>query len=217
MTRAFSVTLGTLLALIWAGPTGCRPHTTTTEASPPAATAASAGSVPPRQRSRPCCCTDHSKKPPGSTSGTPAKGPIARPACSGPARLREPSAWRFSVRIRTRQPAASQCDALGALGDLQHSGIRDATPGGNSPGCGTSGGARRRQGSNSWDRDNVGYRGPLPPPGSGAHRYFFRIYALDALLELQPAEATKATLWKAMQGHILAEGLLMGRYERPSR
>jgi len=71
-----------------------------------------------------------------------------------------------------------------------------------------------RQGSNSWDRDNVGYRGPLPPPGSGPHRYFFRIYALDTLLHLKPAQATKTALLKAMQGHILAEDALMGRYER---
>jgi Raf kinase inhibitor-like YbhB/YbcL family protein len=71
-----------------------------------------------------------------------------------------------------------------------------------------------RQGLNSWDRDNVGYRGPMPPPGSGAHRYFFKVYALDIQLSLEPRRARKDALLKAMQGHVLAEGQLMGKYER---
>jgi len=71
-----------------------------------------------------------------------------------------------------------------------------------------------RQGRNSWDRDNTGYRGPLPPPGSGAHRYIFRILALDTLLDVKTADADKTTILKAAQGHILAEGQLIGKYER---
>jgi hypothetical protein len=70
-----------------------------------------------------------------------------------------------------------------------------------------------RQGKNSWPSNNVGYRGPAPPPGSGRHRYIFRIYALDAILELK-AGATKQQLLEAMSGHILAEGQLVGIYER---
>jgi Raf kinase inhibitor-like YbhB/YbcL family protein len=56
-----------------------------------------------------------------------------------------------------------------------------------------------------------GYGGPAPP--SGTHRYFFKIYALDTKLDL-PDSSTKADLVKAMQGHILAEGELMGKYKR---
>jgi Raf kinase inhibitor-like YbhB/YbcL family protein len=70
------------------------------------------------------------------------------------------------------------------------------------------------QGKNSWTSgQTIGYRGPLPPPKSGPHRYFFKLYALDAALNLAP-EATKAALWKAISGHVLAEGRLIGAYER---
>lgn len=55
--------------------------------------------------------------------------------------------------------------------------------------------------------------GPMPPPGSGRHRYFFKLYALDTALGLRPG-ATKADLLDAMQGHVLAEGSLHGTYER---
>jgi len=57
----------------------------------------------------------------------------------------------------------------------------------------------------------LGYGGPCPP--SGTHRYFFRIYALNTMLNLDPG-ATKTELVDAMKGHILSEGQLMGRYER---
>jgi Raf kinase inhibitor-like YbhB/YbcL family protein len=67
-----------------------------------------------------------------------------------------------------------------------------------------------KQGENSWGR--IGYGGPCPPPGP-AHRYFFKLYALDTELTLQPG-ATRKDLLKAMEGHIVAEGQLMGRYKR---
>lgn len=57
------------------------------------------------------------------------------------------------------------------------------------------------------------YGGPMPPPGSGTHRYFFKIYALDTRLDLK-AGATKDELLKAMEGHIVAKGELHGTYER---
>ena len=66
------------------------------------------------------------------------------------------------------------------------------------------------QGQN--DFGSIGYGGPCPPRGS-THRYVFELYALDALLSLQPG-ATRAQLEKAMQGHVLALGELMGRYGR---
>ena len=67
-----------------------------------------------------------------------------------------------------------------------------------------------KQGTNSWGK--IGYGGPCPPKGP-AHRYFFKLYALDTELNLSPG-ATKKDLLKAMEGHILAEGQLMGRYQR---
>jgi Raf kinase inhibitor-like YbhB/YbcL family protein len=67
-----------------------------------------------------------------------------------------------------------------------------------------------RQGLNDFGR--VGYGGPSPPPGP-AHRYFFKLYALDGMLAL-PAGATKAQLLDAMRGRQLAEGRLVGTYGR---
>jgi len=66
------------------------------------------------------------------------------------------------------------------------------------------------QGINDFRK--IGYGGPCPPRGT-PHRYFFKLYALDALANLKPG-ASKADLEKAMQGHILAQGQLMGRYGR---
>jgi Raf kinase inhibitor-like YbhB/YbcL family protein len=61
------------------------------------------------------------------------------------------------------------------------------------------------------DARQIGYISPCPP--SGTHRYYFKIYALDAMLELEPG-ATKPALLKAMEGHILAQGELIGKYKR---
>ena len=56
---------------------------------------------------------------------------------------------------------------------------------------------------------NIGYDGPCPP--SGTHRYYFRLYALDTTIGLLPG-ATKDKILKEMDGHILAQGELMGTY-----
>lgn len=58
----------------------------------------------------------------------------------------------------------------------------------------------------------VGYHGPCPPPGT-PHRYFFRLYALDKILGLEP-KASKPELLKAMEGHVLAQAELIGLYKR---
>jgi Raf kinase inhibitor-like YbhB/YbcL family protein len=65
------------------------------------------------------------------------------------------------------------------------------------------------QGSNSSRR--TGYTGPCPP--SGTHRYYFKVYALDASLSLASG-ASKEQLLGAIRGHILAEGELMGTFSR---
>jgi Raf kinase inhibitor-like YbhB/YbcL family protein len=70
------------------------------------------------------------------------------------------------------------------------------------------------QGKNSWrDNQNIGYRGPLPPPGHGTHRYYFKLYALEAHLAVE-AGMDKNSLLKDIEDHILAEGQLMGTYSR---
>jgi len=67
------------------------------------------------------------------------------------------------------------------------------------------------QGRNSWK--SVGYRGPAPPKGHGVHRYFFKLFALDKALHLAEG-LDKAGLLKAIKGHVVAEGELMGTYQR---
>ncbi|MBA4421272.1 MAG: YbhB/YbcL family Raf kinase inhibitor-like protein [Anaerolinea sp.] len=62
-------------------------------------------------------------------------------------------------------------------------------------------------GRNSWGKP--GYGGPCPP--AGTHRYFFKLYALDTLLDL-PSGASKPDLIRSMQKHILAETELMGTF-----
>lgn len=67
-------------------------------------------------------------------------------------------------------------------------------------------------GRNDFQQDRYG--GPCPPPNHGKHRYYFRLYALDAeTLKLQPG-APRAEVEAAMQDHILDQAELMGRYER---
>jgi len=61
------------------------------------------------------------------------------------------------------------------------------------------------------DFKKIGYGGPCPP--SGTHRYYFKLYALDSSTSLN-AGTTKDQLLKAMEGHILAQGQLMGNYKR---
>ena len=71
-----------------------------------------------------------------------------------------------------------------------------------------SGGAK--QGLNDFKR--LGYGGPCPPPGK-PHRYFFKLYALNVMLDLKPG-ASKKDVERAMDKHILAKGQLMGTYKR---
>lgn len=67
-----------------------------------------------------------------------------------------------------------------------------------------------QQGRNSFGK--IGYNGPCPPMGQ-THRYFFRVYALDAKLTL-PSGADRAALDEAMKGHVLAESEYMGTFHK---
>lgn len=58
---------------------------------------------------------------------------------------------------------------------------------------------------------NIGYDGPCPP--SGTHRYYFKLYALDTTVNLLPG-ATKEQVLREMEGHILAQGELMGTFSK---
>lgn len=67
------------------------------------------------------------------------------------------------------------------------------------------------QGKNS--AGHIKYYGPCPPRGNAPHRYMFKVFALDIVLDL-PAGSSKADLEKAMGGHILDQTVLMGLYGR---
>jgi Raf kinase inhibitor-like YbhB/YbcL family protein len=70
------------------------------------------------------------------------------------------------------------------------------------------------QGKNSWPKDqNIGYRGPMPPPGHGTHHYYFKLYALGAKLTVEPG-MDKKSLMQEIEQHVLAKGQLMGTYQR---
>jgi len=61
------------------------------------------------------------------------------------------------------------------------------------------------------DYQKHGYKGPCPP--SGTHRYYFKLYALDSVLNLSPS-LTKQQLVSAMQGHIIEKAELVGKYSK---
>jgi hypothetical protein len=69
--------------------------------------------------------------------------------------------------------------------------------------------AGTREGVNDWGR--TGYGGPCPP--IGRHRYYHKLYALDTMLA-DLRQPNKATLEKAMRGHILAQSTLIGTYQK---
>lgn len=66
------------------------------------------------------------------------------------------------------------------------------------------------EGQNDWNE--TAYGGPRPPDGE--HRYYFRLYALDRVLEL-PEGITRSTLEEAMRGHVIAKAEWMGRFSTP--
>lgn len=67
------------------------------------------------------------------------------------------------------------------------------------------------QGYNDFGK--IGYNGPCPPRGHGVHHYHFKVYALDVVLDLK-GKVKKPDLEKAMKGHIIAQGEIVGLYER---
>ena len=73
-------------------------------------------------------------------------------------------------------------------------------------------GALGTPGTNDFSR--TGYGGPCPPRGRGAHRYFFTLSALDIATLNLPPEASRRDVETAMQGHVVGQARLMGRYER---
>jgi len=132
-------------------------------------------------------------------------------ACEGDD-VSPPLEWS-GVPAQAKSLALIADDPDAPVGDWVHWVVYDLPPSqkglGEAVAKAESGPGGSKQGTNGWGR--LGYGGPCPP--SGVHRYFFKLYALDAATGL-PAKATKEGLLKAMEGHILGQGELIGRYKR---
>lgn len=76
-------------------------------------------------------------------------------------------------------------------------------------GIGSEGNLAAKVGKNSTEKTT--YMGPEPPPGSGIHRYYFRLFALDQKLDLQDG-LTKDELFDAIRNHIISEAEIMGKH-----
>jgi Raf kinase inhibitor-like YbhB/YbcL family protein len=63
------------------------------------------------------------------------------------------------------------------------------------------------------DGKTRGYTGPMPPIGHGVHHYHFQLFALDTELQL-PADVDRKRVVEAMMGHVMAQGEIVGTYER---
>jgi hypothetical protein len=70
------------------------------------------------------------------------------------------------------------------------------------------------QGVNSFNQNNIGYRGPAPPQGHGTHHYHFKLYALKDPLEIAQGLSKQSVLDAIAQTSVLAEAELVGTYER---
>jgi Raf kinase inhibitor-like YbhB/YbcL family protein len=147
-----------------------------------------------------CTCDGADRSPALQWSGVPAAARTLALICDDPdAPMGTWSHWVvFNVAPRTN----GLKEGVPPEETLPASSIEGAESEGGS-------GGSARQGRNDFKK--LGYGGPCPP--SGTHRYFFRLYALDIELTLRPA-ATRADVLKAIAGHILAEGRLVGKYQR---
>lgn len=81
-------------------------------------------------------------------------------------------------------------------------------------GAAAEGGPKALQGLNS--KKEVGYLGPRPPPADPPHPYHFQVFALDTVLDL-PKAFNREALLNAMQGHVVAQGELMGTFGKQMR
>jgi Raf kinase inhibitor-like YbhB/YbcL family protein len=134
-------------------------------------------------------------------------GDIPTPYTCEDKNVSPPVAWT-GLPAATKSVALVMDDPDAPAGTWVHWVVYDLPASGGLPeAAALPGGAR--DGRN--DFGNTGYGGPCPP--SGKHRYYLKVYALDSVLP-DLATPTKAQLEKAMAGHILARGELMGKYQK---
>ncbi len=138
-----------------------------------------------------------------------ANGPLPKKYTGEGADISPPLAWK-DVPPGTKEFALI-CDDPDAPGSrpFVHWVAYKISPDRTALGEGDAGGALEGR----TDFGKPGYGGPMPPRGSGAHRYFFKLYALNAPLQAGGG-LTKDALLSAMKGRVLTQGELVGTYER---
>jgi len=144
-------------------------------------------------------CDGPNHSPPLEWSGVPDQARSLALICDDPDAPR--GTWSHWVAFNLPTQLKALKEAVPTVETLPDTFMEGTPPAG--------GDLEARQGKN--DFGTIGYGGPCPP--SGTHRYFFRLYALNSRLELGSA-ATRADVLKAIEGHVLAEGKLMGKYQR---
>ncbi len=147
-------------------------------------------------------CDGSDRSPDLSWSGVPAKSRTLALICDDPDA--PAGTWSHWVVFNLPAQVAGLKEGVPASERVPNTSMEESPPAGSNPDV--------TQGKNDFGK--VGYEGPCPP--SGAHRYFFRLYALDERLELG-SEATRTDVLKAIKGHILAEGRLIGKYARGAK
>jgi Raf kinase inhibitor-like YbhB/YbcL family protein len=145
-------------------------------------------------------CDSSDRSPPLEWSGVPASARSLVLICDDPdAPLGTWSHWvvfNLAPQVRALKEGVPPGETIAAAAADESKAGDDNSP-------------KARQGTNDFGK--LGYGGPCPP--SGTHRYFFRLYALDIPLDLG-SSVKRGQVLKAIEGHILAEGRLMGKYKR---
>jgi len=193
----WSVVTGMLLALCVCGPGGCKraedkPGKVEPVEPPPAAALSIRSkafepgkAIPPRHTG-----DGEDVSPPLTWSGVPPAAKELALIMDDPDAPR-PKPWVHWVIYKVPADAAGLPEAVAKKAELSQP-------------------AGAVQGKNTWGR--IGYGGPAPPKGR-VHHYHFKLYALDAPLDVKPG-LDKPALLAAMSGHILAQGELIGTYQR---
>ena len=155
------------------------------------------------------------------TSSAFAQGhPIPKKYTGEGADVSPPLAWsglagrHQGIGADLRRSRCPDDGAVGSLGDLQDSGRDEGTAGRRSPQGAAEGTARRAAGEELLARRR---HDRLPrsdaPARHGVHHYYFKLYAVEAHMVVEPGLDRRA-LMDEISDHILAEGVLMGTYER---
>jgi Raf kinase inhibitor-like YbhB/YbcL family protein len=194
MERTWTLLLSFALMLTSCGRSGSEVLGPAGQAAPSTITIQSRAFAEGAKIPKPFTCDGQNISPPLQWSGVPASAQSLALICDDPdAPL---GTWTHWLLYNMPPDVQELTEALPQDASLS------APPAGNAE-------KPAQQGKN--DFGNLGYGGPCPP--GGTHHYHFKLYALNARLDLPPG-ATKDELLRVMKGHVLAQGKLVGTYSR---